>query len=354
MALLRVWSVSKLSLKPMAMITVSQCLVGAVLLVLVACANTPAAPPGMANMDIVARDSRFALVRLKTGQSFEDVARIFLGSPQAVWQLHEVNANVSASPGQLVAVPLASTNPSSVYPDGYRILPILCYHQFTRGSSAAHRLELTADAFEQQILYLLDNGYQLLSFSEVDEILNGARAIPARGVVLTIDDGYRSVYDVAWPILKKYQARATLFIYTDFVGGGKALSWEQMQEMAASGLVEIQSHGKSHTSLSRLPSDQSSASYKARVQREISGSDAAFKRNMGEIPIYLSYPYGDSNATASGILAARGYRLAATVTRGDNTVFSDPYLLHRTMVYDGHDIDEFARMVRNYHRKPLQ
>lgn len=336
------------------MITAARGLVGAVLVALGACASTPPAPPGMADLDIVARDSRFALVRLKSGQSYEDVARIFLGSQQAVWQLREVNANASASPGQLVAVPLAPINSSSVYPDGYRTLPILCYHQFTADSSAAHRLELTADAFEQQILYLLDNGYQLLSFSEVDEILRGERAIPARGVVLTIDDGYRSVYDVAWPILKKYEARATLFIYTDFVGAGKALSWEQMQEMASSGLIEIQSHGKSHTSLARLPSDKSSASYKVRVQREINGSDAAFKRHMGETPVYLSYPYGNSSATASGVLAAQGYSLAATVTRGDNTVFSDPYLLHRTMVYDDHDIYEFARMVRTYHRKPLQ
>jgi peptidoglycan/xylan/chitin deacetylase (PgdA/CDA1 family) len=345
--------VIKLLLNPMAMSAASRGLICALLLALGACASTPAAP-GMADMDIVARDSRFALVRLKTGQDFEDVARIFLGSPQAAWQLREVNADASASPGQLVAVPLTPTNSSSVYPDGYRTLPILCYHQFTHNSSAAHRLELTADAFEQQIRYLLDNGYQLLSFSEVDDILQGGRPIPARGVVLTIDDGYRSVYDVAWPILKKYRVRATLFIYTDFVGAGKALSWEQMQEMASSGLIEIQSHGKSHTSLSRLPGDTSSASYKARVRQEINGSDAAFKRNMGGIPVYLSYPYGNSSPTASGILAAQGYHLAATVTRGENTVFSDPYLLHRTMVYADHDIYEFARMVHKYHRKPLQ
>ena len=75
---------------------------------------------------------------------------------------------------------------------------------------------------------------------------------------------------------------------------------------------------------------------------------------MGETPIYHSYPFGNSSITASRVLAAQGYSLAATVTRGDNTVFSDPYLLHRTMVYDDHDIYEFARMVRTYHRKSLQ
>jgi peptidoglycan/xylan/chitin deacetylase (PgdA/CDA1 family) len=352
--LLSEWSVRKLLFGPIVLSKVSRCLVVAALLVLGACATSPATSPGMADMDVVARDSQFALVRLKAGQGFEDVAQVFLGSPHELWQLHEVNADRSASPGQVVAVPLTPTNSSSVYPDGYRTLPILCYHQFTHDATGAHRLELTAEAFELQIRYLLGNGYQSLSFADVDDMLRGGRPIPPRGVVLTIDDGYRSVYDVAWPILKKYQVKATLFIYTDFIGTGKALSWAQMQEMTSSGLIDIQSHGKSHASLSRLPEDKTSASYKVRVLQEISASNAVFKRHRGETPVYLSYPYGNSSVTAAELLAKQGYSLAATVTRGENTVYSDPYLLYRTMIYDDHDIDEFARMVRSYRRKPLQ
>ena len=127
-----------------------------------------------------------------------------------------------------------------------------------------------------------------------------------------------------------------------------------MRDMRNTGLVEIQSHGKSHTSLARLPQDKTAASYTARLQREIAGSDLAFKRHLGAQPSYLSYPYGNSSKTASTQYESAGYELAATVTRGDNTVFSDPYLLHRTMIYASHDISDFARFVRGFKAKDLR
>lgn len=323
-------------------------------LLVAGCASGPGALSSMQDMKIVARDERFALVRLQPGQSFRDVATAFYGYPQEEWQLREANAITTESAGQVVAVPLVPVNSSSVYPDGYRTLPILCYHQFTHRQATSHRLELTAEAFEQQIRYLTVNDYQLLSFADVAEIMRNDRPIPEKAVVITIDDGYRSIYDVAWPILQKYQARATLFIYTDFVGAGKGLTWSQIETMAASGLIEIQSHAKSHTSLSRLPTDKSQSAYRVRVQAEIDGSDAVFRKRLGTQPIYLSYPFGNSSETAADIVEASGYSLAATVTRGDNTVFSDRYLLHRTMIYDNQDLAEFSRLIRNYRGKPLQ
>ena len=122
-----------------------RCLLVSVLLMLGACASSPVTAPGTADMEIVAKDSHFALVRLQDWTRILKMWReYFLGSQQEAWQLREVNADTSASPGQLVAVPLTPTNSSSVYRDGYRTLPILCYHQFTQNSTAAHRLELTA------------------------------------------------------------------------------------------------------------------------------------------------------------------------------------------------------------------
>lgn len=324
------------------------------LLVLGGCTSSSHTTLSMADMNIVAKDQRFALVRLQPGQDLADLATVFLGDRQNAWQLSELNPGSSTKPGEIVAVPLVPVNPGSVYTDGYRTLPMLCYHQFTRNKNIEHRLELRAHDFEKQIRYLLDNHYQLLSFAEVGEIMAAGRAIPPKAVVITIDDGYGSVYDVAWPILKKYQAKATLFVYTDFIGAGKALTWSEMQEMAASGLIEIQSHGKSHSSLSKLPDDQSESSYVARLQRELAGSEAEFTKRMGSPPVFLSYPYGNSSVTAARLLKTGGYQLAATVTRGDNTSFSDPYLLHRSMIYGDKDLNHFVRGLRTFRRKPLQ
>ena len=172
--------------------------------------------------------------------------------------------------------------------------------------------------------------------------------------MLTIDDGYRSVYDVAWPILKKHNVKATLFNYTDFIGAPAALTWEQVKEMSASGLIEIESHAKSHSSLSQQPSDTSEAAYLARLRKEIAGSNTVFQRHLGRAPSFLSYPYGNSSKQASNVARQEGMALAATVTRGRNAVFADPYLLHRTMVYDRHDMADFEGMLQTFTAKRLK
>lgn len=328
------------------------------LLVLLALAGCTGLDSGdrlsMANMDVVARDRNFALVRLHSGMSYEDLAQVFLGSRPQAWQIREVNVPSRGRDGQIVAVPLKPINTTSVYTDGYRTLPILCYHQFTDGSTASQELELTADMFEQQLKYLMDNGYAFLSFAQVDDILNAGQPIPEKAVVITIDDGYRSVFTVAWPIIERYRIPTTLFIYTDFIGAPAALTWDQVKTMADSGFVEIESHGKSHSSLSQLPDDSDEAQYRARLEAEMKGSQKAFRRHFGKQPRFLSYPYGNSSPLASEVARREGIELAATVTRGGNTTFSDPYLLHRTMVYDSHSMDDFKKMLRGFRTRKLR
>jgi peptidoglycan/xylan/chitin deacetylase (PgdA/CDA1 family) len=77
--------------------------------------------------------------------------------------------------------------------------------------------------------------------------------IPARSAIVTFDDGWKSQYDVAWPIMKKYGYPMTLFIYTEGVrggslGGGEAITWEQLAEMRDAG-VDIQAHSATHQDL---------------------------------------------------------------------------------------------------------
>ena len=245
----------------------------------------------------------------------------------------------------MIAVPLRPVNVSSVYRDGARSVPILCYHQFTNASRATHQLELSAAVFEQQIRYLLDNDYVLLSFEDMESVLDGERPLPEKSALITIDDGYRSVYDVAWPILRRYGVPATLFIYTDFIGAPAAMTWEHLQEMAASGLIEVQSHARSHSSLARLPDDTSDAAYARRVRAEIRDANAVFSQHLGSAPAYLSYPYGDSSDTAARIAREEGIRLAATVTRGENRVYAPHYFLYRSMIYREHDMADFRRLL---------
>lgn len=302
----------------------------------------------MADMDIVAQDSHLALVRLRSGQSFEDIAQVFYGDAADSWQIREVNVDQSGRAGQVVAVPFKPNNVTSVYADGYRTIPILCYHQFTGKSEGTHELEISAAKFEKQIRYLIDSRFKFLSFADLETILEGARPIPEKAVIITIDDGYRSIYDIAWPILHSLRVPTTLFIYTDFVGAPAALDWDQIKEMVDSGIVEIQSHTKSHSSLARQLSDTSEAQYRRRLANEVRSSSIVIEQKLGEPVRYLSYPYGDSSESAAEVSKSEGIRLAATVTRGDNSVFSDPYFLHRTMIYNSHSMIDFQKLLRTF------
>lgn len=310
-----------------------------------ACAGSGAALT-QSEMEIVAKDEAFTLVALGANQTAEDVARVLLGNKDEVWQIYEVNDVTNPAPGEILAVPNSPLNVTGVYQHHYRTIPILCYHQFTNERTAGHKLEVTAREFEKQISFLVNEGYQFLSFAELADIVYQRRAVPEKSVVITVDDGYASVFDVAWPILKRYRVNATLFVYTDFVGGGAAMSWKQLKQLQDSGLIEIESHGKSHSSLAKIEEDTTIARYESRLKQEIDGSEAAFEKRLALSPTFMSYPYGNSSITIANLLEERGYQLAATVTRGPNGSFVDPFLLHRTMIYSDHGLSDFANLLR--------
>ena len=150
---------------------------------------------------------------------------------------------------------------------------------------------------------------------------------------MTIDDGYRSTFDIAFPILKQHGFPATIFLYSDFVGAGDALTWAQMKEMAASGLVDIQPHSKTHANLTlRLP-DETEAHYRDRVRREVDTPIALIKERLALSSVAFAYPYGDVNEIVVDLLARDGAQMGVTVTPGGNGFFAYPYMLRRNMVF---------------------
>ena len=103
--------------------------------------------------------------------------------------------------------------------------------------------------FEQQMRLLKEKGYRVISIDQFFDFLEFKSTLPPKSVVITIDDGWRSAYEIAFPILQKYGYPATLFIYTDrIIDTPQTLSWGLLQEMAGYG-IDIQCHTKSHRNL---------------------------------------------------------------------------------------------------------
>jgi peptidoglycan/xylan/chitin deacetylase (PgdA/CDA1 family) len=319
----------------------------ACLLALAACQTPPrgsgdTAPvaPGLTARDgVLGRSDRLLVYVPQGDDSYASIAQRFLGSAARDWEVADANPGTpQARSGQPVIVPLKPLNPMGVRSGQYQTIPILCYHRVGQGSG---KMTVSASGFEQQLDWLAANNFKVIRLKDLIGFLEGRQPLPQRSVVLTFDDGYASYYRHAYPLLKKHGFPATVFLYTDFVGAGDALTWPQMQEMTASGLIDIQSHSKTHSNLIERAAGENDAAYAKRMEAEAKvPRDVIEKRLSNEVLTY-AYPFGDVNEVVLEALARNRYRLAGTVTPGGNPAWAQPLMLRRTMIYGSHDLEAF-------------
>jgi peptidoglycan/xylan/chitin deacetylase (PgdA/CDA1 family) len=323
----------------------------AALLIVAGCAappprppEPPAPPPAKAELG---RDRDFAIVVAQPGDDFASLAERYLGDAGKAWWIAEFNNIDQVSAGQSLVIPLRARNPIGVHANGYQTVPILCYHRFGPNRSS---MTITASSFEAQMEYLAKNGYRVISMAQFGDFIAGKEPLPRKTVVITIDDGYRATYQIAYPILRRFGFPATVYLYSDFVGAADAMTWPQMQEMVKSGLIEIQPHSKSHANLTvRLPGE-TEARYAERIRREVEAPQAVIQDKLGLASLSFAYPYGDMNDLVAGLLQRQGVHLGATVTAGGNGFYAYPYMLRRTMVYGTDDMETFKSKLATFTR----
>lgn len=288
---------------------------------------------------VLARDAQFAIVVVQPGEDLAQLAQRWLGDRTRRELIADFNQVDEAKPGQTLAIPLKNRNPFGVRASGAPAITILAYHRF---GPRANNLTVTPTAFEAQMTYLATHGYTVVPIARLPAYLEGREPMPRKAVVITIDDGYRSTFDVAYPILRKHGFPATVFLYSDFVGAPDALSWAQMKEMTASGLVDLQPHSKTHSNLTARQADEKEARYRERVRREVEAPVDVLRTQLGASSVAFAFPYGDVNDVVVGELRAKGVKLGMTVTAGGNAFFAPPFMLRRTMIFGGDDLEAFA------------
>ena len=291
----------------------------------------------------------FIVAIIQPGDSYSSLAGKYLGDRSMDWFLSEFNGNSLPAPGQDVLIPLASYAPGGLWSTGYQVVPVLTYHKLSRNGTPDAMTVREVD-FEAQIRFLRENGYRVITLDDLFEFLQFRRQIPARSVVITFDDGWRSVYDIAFPILKKYGYPATLFVYTDLiVGSRETLSWEQVRELSRNGF-DIQGHSKTHRYLGRKERKETFRDYFDAVRKEIVESSKIIRNQTGREVKYLAYPYGDTNALVAAMMRREGYRLAFTVERESAPFFSNDYRVGRAMVYGSFSLEDFRNNLTTFRK----
>ena len=194
----------------------------------------------------------------------------------------------------------------------------------------------------------------MITLNHLFDFLEFKSQIPKKSVVINIDDGWRSTYDIAFPILKKYGYPATLFVYTDLiVGSEKTLSWDLIQEMA-NNVMDIQCHTKTHRRLTTIDQKESFKEYFEAIEKELSACEAMIKKKVNKEVKYLAYPYGDTNPLVIELLKKHGYGGAFTIKRGGNPFFIHNYRLNRSMIYGDFDLTQFERNITVFTEESLK
>ena len=233
--------------------------------------------------------------------------------------------------------------PQPVVPRENTRVAVLGYHNFSNTRTVSDMLMRTSE-FCQQMQYIRDAGLTVITMQDFLDWLLGDRCLPERCVLITIDDGWRSVYTDAYPVLKAYGYPFTLFLYTTYLSGrGQSMTPDMVREMMANGAT-IGSHSTTHLYPSQWKRyAEDSPEYVAQLQQELPDSVETIKQMFGNCSTYC-YPGGYHTPPMLESLRSCGIQVAFTVLEKKVTTLEDPLQVHRYMVF-GTDPRIFRRAV---------
>ena len=179
-------------------------------------------------------------------------------------------------------------------------IPILKYHRVNDVDQ--NEATLTVEQFEAQMKFLVDEGYSVISPAELLDAWEGKGSLPQKPVVITFDDGHVDAYKNVFPILQKYNLKATFFVVTDNINlYPDCLTWQQAKEMQDSGLVEIESRTLSNKDLTKIRS-------RDKLWDQIYGSKQAIEWYLKKPANFIAYPYGMYDLDTEDMSKEVGYR----------------------------------------------
>lgn len=243
-------------------------------------------------------------------------------------------------------------------------IPILLYHRIGTENDCKQPVSCTLiDEFDKEINYLKKNNYYFINIEELMNYINGKIILPNKSVLITFDDGYKNNYIYAFPIIKKYHAKATIFINTNFIGrkvplrvGGNIfnevlqdkadvfyyfLSWDEIKEMYKEG-IDFQPHGHSHSDLTKIGEKD--------IIKEICKSKEILEKTLRKKIYFFSYPFGRYNKKVISLLQKQKFKASFALKSGIAKSKVDLWTLPRTEIGKGISFNRFKATLSDYMR----
>ena len=217
------------------------------------------------------------------------------------------------------------------------------YHSIGRNNIFS---TVSPEDFERQMNFLKKRDYNVIGLKDLVDILEQEREIPQKTIVLTFDDGYSDNFIFAWPVLKRCNFPASIFLTTGWVGSFcpkknneqiRMLDWLQIDKMAKSGLIDFQPHTINHPKLADITLEE--------VEKEIIGSQKTIAECLNSSPQLFAYPYGSYNQQVIALLKERGFRGAVTIKSGRVTIKDGLFEIRRKGVFSKTSIYQFKSLL---------
>ena len=216
-------------------------------------------------------------------------------------------------------------------------IPVLMYHSIAYQKNNA--ICLPVERFEEHLKYLKDNGYYTLTLTDLYNYFVKDAPVPEKSVVLTFDDGYKDNYTAMFPLLKKYNFKATIFVITSNIDkDANSLTSKNLLEMEKYG-VDIESHTVNHDNLKELT--------KAKQLETLTQSKKALEDILNKQINFFAYPYGGYNKSAIEAVKEAGYKMAFTTDGRWSSKKTGILSLDRVYISSFHDMKVFKDRITN-------
>jgi peptidoglycan/xylan/chitin deacetylase (PgdA/CDA1 family) len=226
---------------------------------------------------------------------------------------------------------------------------VLVYHEVVTDNRGEGVTTITAAHFAEQMELLADEGFVTVGIADLVRHMKGEATLPAKAVVLTFEDGWRSALN-ATPVLDKHKLKASFWIITGNGIGGLYLDWSDIERLAANPRYEVYSHTVSHpwdpsNNLVTWVQGAAKEEGKRDALHELGESKRVLEQRLGKPVPYLAWPSGWYDDTLVGLAREVGYTALLTTEPGLNRRGDDVLRIHRTIVDGGCDLLTFRRTV---------
>jgi peptidoglycan/xylan/chitin deacetylase (PgdA/CDA1 family) len=217
---------------------------------------------------------------------------------------------------------------SPVHP---KTLTTICYHRFG-AETAKDPYKISLERLNAQLDWLQAQGYQSVTLKQLQEAVDkGPAALPAKSLLLTVDDGYQAGA-LGAEAFAKHGFRGVFFVNPGTLGKGHFMSWQACRDLEKRG-HEVASHTWSHENLAKPNPQDTPASYRAWVDKELGLARRRLEKELGHPVAALAYPYGAYDPAVSAAAKRAGYRLHFTVSDGpEDAAGLDPLRLRRILL----------------------